>query len=89
MRITVQGDGGRYVLPIRSQLLLFRPLTGEARLYWTDSDYKADANLDLGDRYVDLNGSNYSGVFQVPANVDSIWLRGEGAEIELTVIGQA
>lgn len=89
MRIAVTADGGRYFFPLRSQLLIFRPLTGSARLYWREQDFAADAEMDQTDNFADLNGSSYAGEFRIPANVDSIWLRGEGAEVELTIIGQA
>lgn len=89
MRITVSDKGGHWSLPANSSELIFRPQAGTARVYWSEQDFFNDPDGNLSSAAcVVLNGDQYSGEFRVRAAVGDIWLRGGGAEIELTIVSQ-
>ena len=90
IRITVPEAGGHWVLPGNSSELIFRPQSGTARIYWSEQDFYNDPDGATPDAScVVLNGDSNAGEFRVRAAVGEIWLRGGGAEIELTMVGQS
>lgn len=87
--IVVPAAGGHWSLPANSSELLFRPRTGVARIYWTEADFRNDPDGTLPTaKCMILNGDTNFGAIPIRAAIGDIWVRGEGAEIELTVLGQ-